>query len=84
MSSATKEVATLRSGILNTLDVTLNMDKDNPAAANSITPFKESFSLDAFYNKNVKQIHTYIHNNSSDNQTMISWTQEHFLPNLPT
>lgn len=83
MSSATKEVATLRSGILNTLDVTLNMDKDNPAAANSITPFKESFSLDAFYNKNVKRIHTYTHN-SSDNQTMISWTQEHFLPNLPT
>lgn len=83
MSSATKEVATLRSGILNTLEVTLNMDNDNPAAANSSTPSKELFSLDAFYNKNVKKIHTYAHN-SSDNQTIIIWTQEHFLPNLPT
>lgn len=38
MSSATNEVATLRRGILNTLDIMLNIDIETPAEANSRDP----------------------------------------------
>ena len=40
MSSATKEVATLRRGILNSFDTILKIDMDTPAEANSTGPAK--------------------------------------------
>ena len=38
MSSATKEVATLRRGILNNFDTMLNTDMETPAEANATEP----------------------------------------------
>jgi hypothetical protein len=38
MSSATKEVATLRSGILNSFEMMLKMETETPAEANSRVP----------------------------------------------
>lgn len=38
MSSATKEVATLRRGILNNFDTMLKIDMETPAEANSSEP----------------------------------------------
>lgn len=38
MSSATKEVATLRRGILKSLEMMLKMDMETPAEANSTVP----------------------------------------------
>lgn len=41
MSSATKEVATLRRGILNNFDIMLNTDTETPAEANATEPGKK-------------------------------------------
>lgn len=38
MSSATKDVATLRRGILNSFDIMLKIDMETPADANSTGP----------------------------------------------
>lgn len=38
MSSATKEVATLRRGILNSFEMILKMETETPAEANSKVP----------------------------------------------
>lgn len=40
MSSATKEVATLRRGMLKSLEMMLKMDTETPAEANSTVPAK--------------------------------------------
>jgi len=40
MSSATKEVATLRRGMLKSLEMMLKMDTETPAEANSTVPEK--------------------------------------------
>jgi len=40
MSSATKEVATLRRGMLKSLEMMLKMDTETPAEANSTVPTK--------------------------------------------
>lgn len=54
MSSATNEVATLRRGILNTLDIMLKIEMETPADANSRDPITEIINIrtrQAMYNK---------------------------------
>ena len=46
MSSATKEVATLRRGILNNFDIMLKIDMETPADANSTGPTDTEQSLE--------------------------------------
>lgn len=45
MSSATKDVATLRRGILNTFDIMLKIDTEMPADANSNAPLIKAKSF---------------------------------------
>lgn len=45
MSSATKDVATLRRGMLNTLDIILKIDTEMPADANSNAPLIKAKSF---------------------------------------
>lgn len=46
ISSATKEVATLRRGILKSLEIMLKIDMETPAEANSKEPSRTSKNLE--------------------------------------
>lgn len=46
ISSATKEVATLRRGILKSLEIMLKIDMETPAEANSKEPSSTSTNLE--------------------------------------
>lgn len=54
MSSATKEVATLRSGILKSFETILKIDMDTPAEANSTGPTKLQKSKSITYQNKLK------------------------------